>query len=77
MWFLLIELHQKYRLYSYLIVTYPIISVSANLLSRVLFQEVVNEMEPPVWTEKKNLPEVTKSYKSYMEKVVVNFLINY
>ncbi|VDN37565.1 unnamed protein product [Gongylonema pulchrum] len=27
-------------------------------------------MEPAIWTEKKNLPEVTKSYETYMKKAV-------
>ncbi|KHN82411.1 Actin-like protein 6B [Toxocara canis] len=35
---------------------------------------VVNENEPPVWTPKKNLPEVTKSFDEYMRKQVLEDL---
>lgn len=33
-------------------------------------QEEVNEGEIPKWTEKKNIPKVTKSYDDYMKKLV-------
>ncbi|VDO32612.1 unnamed protein product [Brugia timori] len=41
---------------------------------KIASKEVVNEMEPPIWTEKKNLPEVTKSYETYMEKQILEDL---
>ncbi|OZC06460.1 hypothetical protein X798_06551 [Onchocerca flexuosa] len=41
---------------------------------KIASKEVVNEMDPPIWTEKKNLPEVTKSYEAYMEKQILEDL---
>ena len=45
-------------------------------MSRVFITKIgyvqleVNENEPPKWEAKKNLPQVTASYDSYMKKQV-------
>ncbi|VDD89842.1 unnamed protein product [Enterobius vermicularis] len=41
---------------------------------KIASKAVVNEGEKPVWTQKKNLPEVTKSFENYMKKQVLEDL---
>lgn len=41
---------------------------------KIASKTLVNENEPPIWTPKKNLPEVTKSFEDYMKKQVLEDL---
>ncbi|EGT40143.1 hypothetical protein CAEBREN_16949 [Caenorhabditis brenneri] len=38
---------------------------------RIAGKEEVNEGDPPKWTEKKKLPEVTESYDKFMKKMIL------
>ena len=41
---------------------------------KIASKAVVNEGEKPIWVQKKNLPEVTKSFEEYMKKQVLEDL---